>query len=303
MTFSELLKYQIKHGGWGMRLILINFAVFVLINLLYTIDNGMTNYQGPLSRLADNLFVVPIDWRDILVRPWTIFTYMFSHKDFYHFIFNMLWLYFGAQLFRQFLGDKRLVYVYILGGLFAAFFEIAAHYFIPFYKNMPGTAMVGASGAVYAVFIAVAYYRPMHSINVFGLFPLKIVFIALFIVIGDFLRVMDVSKTAHMAHLGGALFGVLAIANLVRLDRFIAWFERKMTFFKGGLPAMRSKLFMRAKKTPQAKHYHKADEAFFESKMEIQDNIDRILEKIKKKGYDGLSKAEKDYLFQQKDKI
>jgi membrane associated rhomboid family serine protease len=303
MTFSELIKHQFRNGGWGMRLIFLNVAVFLFIKLLYTIDNGMTNFQGPMSQLANNLFVLPFDLKSILWRPWTLITHMFTHYDFFHLFFNMVWLYFGSQFFRQFLGDKRLIYVYIFGGLAAAFAQILADYFIPFYQFVPGTSMVGASGAVSAVFIAVAWYRPMFQVMLFGLVPIKLVFIALFMVIMDFLRVMDVTNVAHMAHLGGAAFGAVAIANLTRFDRLIVWFERKTSFFKGGFSAMRSKLFMRVKKAPEAKHYHKADEAFFESKIEIQANIDRILEKIKQKGYGGLTKAEKDYLFKQKDKI
>jgi hypothetical protein len=187
--------------------------------------------------------------------------------------------------------------------LAAAFAKLLADYFIPFYQFVPGTSMVGASGAVSAVFIAVAWYRPMFQVMLFGLVPIKLVFIALFMVISDFLRVMDVTHVAHMAHLGGAVFGAVAIANLTRFDRFIAWFERKTSFFKGGFPAMRSRIFLRKQAPPKVKHYHKADEKFFESKKEIQENIDRILDKIKVKGYDGLTKAEKDYLFKQKDKI
>jgi hypothetical protein len=79
--------------------------------------------------------------------------------------------------------------------------------------------------------------------------------------------------------------------------------DRFFWIFSGGFTKIRSRLFMRKTVQPKAQHYHKADEQYFESKKEIQDKIDAILDKIKSKGYDGLSKSEKDYLFTHKDRL
>jgi len=303
MTFGQLIKEKFTYGGWSIRIIVANIIIFLLFHLFHNLDNAFTLYETrPFYSFWIKAFILPGDFYNVLMHPWTIFTHMFAQYDFLHLAFNMLWLYFGAELFRQFLGNKRLIYVYFIGGLFGAFTQVFAQHFIPFFYAID-RGMLGASAAVSAVFVAIAYYRPMHKVSIFGLFELPIVFIAAFMVISDFIRLTDINDVAHIAHLGGAAFGVIAISGLKYFDRFIFKFESIFHFFKGGLPAMRSKLFMRKQKVSKVKHFHKADEQYFETKQEIQNNIDAILDKIKRKGYDGLSKTEKDYLFNQKDKI
>lgn len=306
MTFSELIKSKFRYGGWSFKIIFFNVVIFLIINLFYQFDNGVPLWKkNTFTEIIDFLFVLPNTYPEIFQRPWTWFTHMFAHQGFLHLAFNMLWLYFGAQLFTQFLGNKRLIYVYILGGLMAALAQMLAEFFIPMYSYRPVyfVGMIGASGAVYAVFIATAYFKPLYEVMLFGLFKVRLVYIALFLVISDFLRLTDFSSVAHIAHLGGAAFGVMSIIGLGTFDRFIKWFESFGGFFKGGFPAMRSRMFMRTVKEPKVKHYHKADEQYFETKQEIQFKVDAILDKIKRKGYDGLTKAEKEYLFNQKDKL
>lgn len=306
MTFSQLIKDKFKYGGWSFKIIALNVVIFMIIYLIHQFDAGFSiRTKNASSHFVDAVFVLPNTYPEIFLRPWTWFTHMFAHQDFFHLLFNMIWLYYGAQLFTQFLGNKRLIYVYILGGLVAALAQTLSENLIPMYsyRQVYYSGLIGASGAVYAVFIAVAFYRPLFEVMLFGLFRVRIVFIALFLVISDFLRITDIGNVAHMAHLGGAAFGVLAVAGLGAFDRFIAWFESFGQFFKGGFPAMRSRMFMRKMKEPYVKHYHKADEEYFETKQEIQIKVDAILDKIKRKGYDGLTKAEKEYLFNQKDKL
>jgi membrane associated rhomboid family serine protease len=304
MTFTQLISQKFKYGGWSIRIIMLNVVVFLLINLFYHIDAGFTLWKGmPFYSFSQKVFVLPDSYPEIFTRPWTWLTHMFAHEDFFHLLFNMIWLYYGSMLFMQFLGNKRLIYVYVLGGLFAALTQVLAKNFIPIYEYSIYSGLIGASGAVYAVFIAVAFYRPMFEVMLFGLFKIRIVFIALFLVISDFMRMTDIGNVAHMAHLGGAAFGVLAISGLTTFDRFIAWFEGLTQIFSGGFKGFRSRLFMRKMKEPKVKHYHKADEQYFESKKEVQMKVDAILDKIKQKGYDGLTKAEKEYLFNQKDKL
>jgi membrane associated rhomboid family serine protease len=305
MTFTEVLKEKWRYGGWAVKIITINVIVFLFINLILNIDEAfLLRQQGSgYSSWVRTLFVLPDDFLTIAKRPWTILTHMFAHEGFFHLAFNMLWFYYGAQLFRQFLGDKRLIYVYILGGIAGALAQVLATNFIPWFQTSIYSGLIGASGAVYAVFIAVAFYRPMTPIMLFGLFQVRLVYIAMFLVISDFVRLTSLTNVSHMAHLGGALFGILAIAQLGVFDRLINRIDRFFWIFSGGFSKMRSRLFLRSKPQPKAQHYHKADERYFETKKEVQDKIDAILDKIKHKGYDGLSKAEKDYLFTHKDRL
>lgn len=304
MTFSQMIKEKWLFGGVAIRIIAINIFIFLLINLFYNIDNAfMLRHDGGLNYWVDKVFILPDSLILILKRPWTLFTHMFSHIGFLHLLFNMIWFYFGAQLFKSFLGDKRLAYVYVLGGLAGATTQILAANFIPFFVANSGGGMLGASAAVSSVFVAIAFYKPMFQIPVLGLFQIRLIYIALIMILSDFLRVTDYTSVAHMAHLGGAIFGILAINQLSLLDRFIKRMDGFFWIFSGGFSKMRSRIFMRKTVQPQASHYHKADEQYFESKKEIQEKVDAILDKIKVKGYDGLTKAEKEYLFTHKDRL
>ncbi len=304
MTFSQMLKEKWLYGGMTIKIIAINIVFFLIINLFYNIDNAFMLRNGAgLDSWVNSIFILSDNFKLILIRPWTLFTHMFSHQGFLHLLFNMLWFYYGAQLFKNFLGDKRLVYMYILGGLAGALAQILAANFIPFFIANSGGGMLGASAAVSAVFMAVAFYRPNFQVMLFGLLEVRLIYIALIMLLSDFLRLTDMTNVAHMAHLGGALFGVLAINQLPLFDRFTARLDRFFWIFSGGTSKIRSRIFMKKKVQPQATHYHKADEKYFESKKEVQEKIDAILDKIKAKGYDSLSKSEKEYLFTHKDRL
>jgi len=304
MTFSQFLKEKWLFGGVAIRIIAINIILFLIINLFYNIDNAFLLREGSgFGAIVRGVFILPSDFMSIVQKPWTLFTHMFAHEGFLHLAFNMLWFYFGAQLFVQFLGEKRLIYVYLVGGLVGATAQVLAANFLPFFMISINAGMLGASAAVTAVFVAVAFYRPMFQVMFFGIFPIRIIYVALIMILSDFLRATDYTHVAHLAHLGGAVFGVFTANQLRLFDRFVARMDRFFWIFSGGFTKIRSRLFMRKTVQPKAQHYHKADEQYFESKKEIQDKIDAILDKIKSKGYDGLSKSEKDYLFTHKDRL
>jgi membrane associated rhomboid family serine protease len=303
MTFRELIRDQWRNGGWSIKIIAINLLVFLIINLFINLDRAFLIEDSGFVSFYRALFILPSSFFDILTHPWTIVTHMFAQQDFWHFFFNMLWFYFGSRLFVQFLGDKRLLYVYLFGGLFGALMQVLATNFIPFFVAGGSGGMLGASAAVSAVFIAIAFYKPTFEVMLFGLFPVRIIWIGVIMLLSDFLRVTDLTNVAHVAHLGGAAAGALCISNLARFDRIVARISGFFWIFSGGFSKMRSRIFIRKKVTPEAKHFHKSDEAYFESKKEIQEKIDQILDKIKSRGYDGLTKAEKDYLFSHKDKL
>jgi membrane associated rhomboid family serine protease len=304
MTFSQLIKEKWLFGGVAIRIIAINILFFLIINLFVNIDNAFMMRDGHgLNSWVENIFMLHNDFKLILTKPWSLLTHMFSHQGFLHLLFNMIWFYFGAQIFKNFLGDKRLVYVYLFGGLFGAFTQVLAANFIPFFQESAAVPMLGASAAVSSVFIAVAFYKPTFEVMLFGLFPVRLIYIALLLMLSDFLRVTDYTSVAHMAHLGGAVFGILVISKLILFDRFVNQMDRFFWIFSGGFSKMRSRIFLRKQTPPAAQHFHKADEKYFESKKEIQEKIDAILDKIKAKGYDALTKNEKDYLFTHKDRL
>lgn len=168
---------------WVGRLIGVNVALFVLTTF--------SRYLAVLFALYPPL---------VLVRPWTVVTYMFVHANFMHVFFNMIGLaFFGPRLEAR-LGPKRFLTLYFLAGLGGAVLSFV------FARN---AAVVGASGAVYGVLMGFAMFWPHERMIVF---PIPVPMEARF-VIGGYLVLSLVqgfggvsNGIAHFAHLGGAVF-------------------------------------------------------------------------------------------------
>jgi len=146
----------------------------------------------------------------LLTRLWTPITYMFVHEGFLHLLFNMLWLYWFGKIFLQYFSGRSLGSLYVLGGLAGALLYIVAFNTIPYYVNMGNGWMIGASAAVMAIVMGTAFYRPDLQLYLFLLGPIKIVYIAIFAFVLDFLSLGNASNPGgHVAHIGGALLGYL----------------------------------------------------------------------------------------------
>jgi membrane associated rhomboid family serine protease len=151
-SFLDQLKNQYKNGGMHIRLVAWNLAVFLLISLLMAI-------LGDNHPLLGGVFTMPSNFYGFATHPWSVFTSIFSHFGFMHFLFNMIFLYFAGQMFLQFFSGKRLLYTYIFGGIFGGLVHLGLSYALPMYINHYNP-VVGASGAIMAIFIALAVYKP-----------------------------------------------------------------------------------------------------------------------------------------------
>ena len=153
---------------------------------------------------------VPADLGSLIYKPWTLITYMFLHYDFLHILFNMLWLFWFGQLFMQFIIPKRMLSVYLLGGLSGALLYIIAFNLIPaFQPSVPVSIALGASASVYAVVVAVCAYIPDYSMGLLLIGRVKLKYIAIVVVVIDILSISQGNAGGHIAHLGGALFVIL----------------------------------------------------------------------------------------------
>jgi membrane associated rhomboid family serine protease len=296
---SEYLKGSLRNSGLLGKIILVNTVIFLILMVLKIVESLFV-HEGLLASVVVYL-VAPGNPADLKYAPWTVITYMFTHYDFLHFIFNMLILYFSGKIFVQFFGEKRLLSTYILGGVIAYIVHVGAYYVFPVFANQSADAIVGASGAIMAVFMAVAFYRPSLKVMLFGVIPIPLIAIAAVYIISDLLgiteqRVEGQSGIAHFAHLGGVLFGIVSIlgvdkANhfMKKVDRFFAWIIAPKFSFKRK-PKM--KVYQNPNETKKM-----TDEEFNFNKKLRQERLDAILDKIGKKGYEGLTKEEKDFLF------
>lgn len=304
-NFFDNLKQQYKHGGMTIRLIFINVFTFLIIGFFGVLANlfgGNTGYY--IDLLKTNLFSLNTDLTEVITKPWGLITTMFSHFGLFHLLMNMLMLFFTGKMFQQFFTSKKLLNIYLLGGLAGGIFEIAARVFFPVLKT-GNINVVGASGAVMAIFMAVAFYRPQMKVMLFGILPVKLIFLAFGFLAMDLFALNTMDGTAHFAHIGGSLIGILYIKTMYKpnniLDKFTRFTDKVFYFFKNF--KLKSEPKLKVKKGGATNNVkYQTDEEFNYNKKQQQEQTDKILDKIARSGYESLSKKEKDFLFQQSNK-
>lgn len=274
------------------QLILINIGVFLFLKIL-----GVLFFlfrQENLEQLVLGYLALPADPGMILKKPWTIISYMFLHYDFFHILFNMLWLYWFGKIFLEYLNPKKMISVYLIGGLAGGLvYVLAFNVFPAFEESVPQSVALGASAAVLAIVMAIAFYVPDYTLYLMFIGPVKLKYIALATVLIDILSIRSGNAGGHLAHLGGALFGFL-----------YAWQLRRGKDMTKGFSRFMDSLFNLFKPRPKMKVEYKRPESKVETDMEYnarraaeQQTIDQILDKIARSGYEGLTKQEKDILF------
>ena len=284
------IKFQLRSGTMTNRLIIVNVSIFLLILLvkksflLYNIDPRTSDEW--IHHLLDLNSSLPAFIR----APWGLFTSIFTHEQFGHLLFNMLFLYFSGRFFEQYFSRKKLWLTYLFGGICGGILELVANNLFP---ALQGTNVVilGASGSIMAIFTALAFYQPNLQVQLFGIFPIRIYFLALFFLFKDLINIGTDDQIAHFAHLGGALFGLLSIQKMHSSKNILTRLEGFFNRIKG--------LFTAKKQTKNTRTRFKTDEEFNVEKRQKQERMDEILDKISQSGYDSLTKAEKDFLFNQ----
>ena len=291
------LKRTFQQGNIVVRLIYINVAAFVL-SVLLSVVLGL--FEVSTAEFLRCLYL-PADLLQLLRRPWTLITYMFMHAGVWHLLGNMLWLYWFGRLFLYFFSAKHLRGLYVVGGLMGGLLYIAAYNLFPIFSNhLYSATLVGASASVLAIAIATAVREPEYRINLMLVGPVKLKYFALFIVLFDALYVGSNNAGGHIAHLGGALAGWW-FAKGVSLGRDITHWVNVCIDAIAGL-SFKSFQFKRKPRKPKMKVHSQnsrtADYEYNAHKKAQSDEIDRILEKLKKSGYSSLSDEEKRRLFE-----
>lgn len=280
------IKDQFRYGNKITQLILINFFVFlaILIGRIITLGIGDTPlYTEMLSWIA-----LPSSFWELIKKPWTLLTHMFVHEGIWHLAWNMILLYWIGRIFGDLLGDKKVVPLYIAGGLFGALFFLLTAFLSP---SIGGIAY-GASAAVTAFVVASAWVAPDYSIRLLLLGDVKLKYIAMAIVLFNFIDISNGTNVGgNIAHLGGAIFGGVYVYLLQRGVDILDFSRRRSA------PPQR--------KAPQKKAPMKVVHSIYQQKnqnpvdkVDLQDQVDAILDKINASGYDSLTAEEKEILYQ-----
>ena len=292
MTWVKKIKTFFKTNDALTGLIAVNVAVFVLyhaIRVIYVLFAALHHF--PLDRWM----AVPSDPDTLLRYPWTLVTYMFFHQGVLHLLFNMLWLYWFGKIFRLYFSGWQLVNVYLFGGWAGALFYVLFYNIFPAFATEKYFALLlGASAGVLAVVMAISCYVPKYTVNLLFLGRIRLMTIALVTVVIDIISISASNNAGgHIAHLGGAFLGYLFAVNIHQRRDITAWFGRFCAWM-GSLFKPKPKLKVAFRRPPTD------DREYNRQKNENQQEIDRILDKISKGGYESLSRAEKETLFNQK---
>lgn len=281
------LKDTFRSGNILAKLIYINVGLFILIRLA-----GVLFMLFNISSISFLQYLqMPSSPELLLYRPWTVFTYMFTHFDFLHILFNMLWLYWFGGLFLSFFSERQLGGLYILGGIAGAVLFMIAYNVFPYFQEIAASSyLMGASASVMAIVFAVSFYRKDQEINLLLIGRVKLIYLALFTFVIDLMAITSDNAGGHIAHIGGALFGI--------------WFAMRIGKGKD-LTAPMNRLIDWAvnlgKRKPKMRVTYKRPETDYEynaRKHRASVDLDSILDKLKRSGYESLSAEEKKKLFE-----
>lgn len=285
MTIWDEIKESFKEGSALTRLIYINLGIFLAIRII----NVFFFLSGESFNLLDWL-ALPADFESLATRPWTILTYMFLHFDFLHILFNLLWLFWMGQIFLGYFDQRKLVTIYLLGGIAGGLVYVAGFNSFPvFAEVVADSRLLGASASVIAIVMVLAVSAPNHTINLMFIGEVKMKFIALISLLLYIIGISSTNAGGNLAHLGGAFAGViyaLQIHQQAKSGKESAGIFSKL----GSLFASKPNVKVSYKRPANEIEYNR-------QKNQEKEHMNQILEKISKSGYDSLTKEEKEFLF------
>lgn len=283
---NEIDKLLGRQADMVTKIIVINVIIFLVANIFIHII-GFSDPSYFELRYVSAYLALPSSPVELLFHPWTLVTYMFLHTNLMHLLFNMLWLYWIGIIFVDFMGQQRVLYVYLLGGLAGGvLFILTSNTFLP----ESGGYLMGASAGIMAVVIAAAVLVPDYELYLLFFGRVKLKYLAL----GAFLlsTVVDfsVNSGGKVSHIGGALFGYIYMQQYRKGNDISAWLDNLFKSMPSIVTLFKGRKYLRGNAATKKNI----------SAIENQKKIDEILDKISHSGYDALSKEEKDYLFKAK---
>lgn len=299
---DEIRRFFTSGSGLSL-LILINIGIWILIQAIRVLSFFFNDPGGEtIEILVLHWFAIPASVPALVTHPWTLITFNFLHLDFWHILFNMLWLFWFGKIFMEFLKTRQLVAVYLLGGVAGGLVYVFAFNVFPVFADIqPVSFALGASASVMAIVTAISYYVPGYAINLLLIGRIRIGYLAAALFIFDFFMIPSGNAGGHIAHIGGALFGFIYII-LVRASQkaYRPFGHRKSSATQAG--SWFGKRERTGRNRDENHQRPMTDDEYNRQRKSNQDRIDQILEKISKGGYESLTREEKDFLFKTSDK-
>ena len=294
MSIIDEIKESFKKGNTLHKLIYLNLGLFLavqIVRIILLLSNSYESYDGFLRHLA-----IPSNLEVLGKRPWTFITYMFLHEGFIHILFNLLWLYWFGLVFIQELGLKKLLSTYLVGGFTGGILFVIFYNLFPVFGSVrENSVALGASASVMAVVVAAATYRPERRMHLVLIGPVKIGYIALAMFVLTSMVDFSVNTGGKIAHIGGALTGFLFAYYYRRGKDIFRGFDRMMDRIASWFTPGKQRMKVTYKKPSDDIEYNR-------QKSGEQKEVDQILDKISKGGYDSLTAREKEILFKMSDK-
>ena len=293
------------------NLLIINLIAFFATFVLQLRGFDLANVGGLHFFMASDFHI------------YQLVTYLFLHANFMHILSNMFGLWMFGCVIENVWGPKKFLFYYISCGIGAGLLQELAQlgsFYMMISEQDPSVSFgeifaigqqlshqlnawttIGASGAVYAVILAFGMTFPNERLFIIPFpFPIKAKWFVLFYVAIEFFSALGSSGdgVAHTAHLGGMLFGFLMIRYWNRhpssgFDR-----GRGQQFFENLKRNFEQRQQQRGNNMHAERGGSKEDDREFNArKHQNQEEIDAILDKIRKSGYDSLTKEEKKKLF------
>lgn len=292
-------------------MILINVGVFLVLNvflqLVMVILYGAQNFEYPYKMIMHQ-FAIPPSFEAFMLKPWTLFTYMFVHGGFGHIFSNMLFLFWFGSFFRDVAGSRGITPVYVLGGLVGGLVYLIYTQLAHLTSDYPfDPSLKGASAGVTAIIVASAVTAPYYRVFIPFIGPVKIMYLAGITLVLSLLSIPFNNTGGHFSHLGGAAFGYFYVVLANRgtnigdiwyrfMNKFNDWFSPNSSRPRPKV-AYRNPAHAKAK-APAGGNFGRSAKAGHATDNRInQERIDAILEKIKQSGYSSLTEEEKEYLF------
>lgn len=293
-ALDDFTRFYAHGNNMVRKLIIVNVLAFLAINIVKLIiwaTGGGVLYPGVFDFFI-SFVSVPADLQQLILRFWTPVVYGFFHEDFFHLVFNMLYLYFLGNIFKEYLGNGKTLATFFWGSLVGAGLYVLAFNTVPGLSGL-GLPLIGASAGVMAIVIGICAFLPYYEVAFFSFFiPLRWVAVAILLI--DFITLPNGNLGGHIAHWGGALYGFM-YARYLRRNSALGSSIEDIGGFVG-------KLFKRKSKQPLPKKeptvYSNTTYADFDDEYEPnQEEIDAILDKINQTGYESLSRTEREMLF------